>query len=283
MQVQWFPGHMAKTIRKIKEGIARADVVLEILDARIPSSSRNPMIEKIVESRPVLIILNKADLADAEVLKTWEQYFRSENTEVIQVSALTGKNITGIIEKSRYLCRNTEWAGKRAVRAMIIGVPNVGKSAILNYLAGKKKQDVSNRPGVTREVKKIRVSGTLHLIDTPGVLWHKFEDPETGEKLAILGSVRDSILNRDEIAVKALELLKEYYPLRISERYGLTEESVRESLPSQLLEAIGRRRGCLVAGGKVDPERAAGILLTELRDGRLGGICLDRVEKKSST
>jgi ribosome biogenesis GTPase A len=269
---------MHKGIKQIKENIGKSDIVLEILDARIPFSSRNPMIEKIVENKPLLIVLNKADLADASVLKKWEEYFRknSSNRDVVMVSAVTGKNISAIVEKSRFLCRGCQWIGKRAVRAMIIGVPNVGKSAILNCIAGKRKQEVSNRPGVTRDLKKVRVTERLHLIDTPGVLWHKFEDQEVGEKLAILGSVRDSILYRDDIAIKALLLLKKLYPANLSERYGIEQKTVEETAPDELLLLIGKKRGCLVSGGKVDTDKVSRIILTEVREGRLGGLCLDR-------
>lgn len=269
---------MAKTIRKIKENINKADAVLEILDARIPYSSRNPMIEKIVENKPLLIVLNKADLADSGALKEWEEYFRNSGSkrDVVQVSATTGKNITSIVEKCRLLCSDCEWIAKRPVRAMIIGVPNVGKSAILNTIAGKKKQEVSNRPGVTRDLKKVKVNDRFHLIDTPGVLWHKFEDPSVGEKLAILGSVKDSVLYRDDIALKAVELLKELYPRRLAERYGLELSIVENTAPYELLLVIGKKRGCLVSGGRVDIEKVSLIVLTEIREGRFGGICLER-------
>ena len=278
MAVQWFPGHMAKTIREIKEKIDKVDVVLEILDARIPNSSRNPMIEKITEHKPVVIILNKADLADKTVIAEWINYFKQDNEkkEVIPVSAVSGKNISGIIEKSRQLCKDFAWFGKRAVRVMIIGIPNVGKSAILNKLAGKRKQDVRNTPGVTKALRKIDVSDKLQVTDTPGVLWHKFEDPLVGEKIAILGSVKDSIIYRDDIALKAVEIFKELYPARLSERYGLDLSDIEKKSPFEIFEAIGKRRGCIVSGGRVDNDRTARILLTDIREGQLGGICLER-------
>jgi len=278
MAVQWFPGHMAKTIREIKEKIDKVDVVLEILDARIPNSSRNPMIEKITEHKPVVIILNKADLADKTAVDAWINYFKQDNEkkEVIPVSAVSGKNISGIIEKSRQLCKDFAWFGKRAVRVMIIGIPNVGKSAILNKLAGKRKQDVRNTPGVTKALRKIDVSDKLQVTDTPGVLWHKFEDPLVGEKIAILGSVKDSIIYRDDIALKAVEIFKELYPARLSERYGLDLSDIEKKSPFEIFEAIGKRRGCIVSGGRVDNDRTARILLTDIREGQLGGICLER-------
>ncbi len=274
MPIQWFPGHMTKAFKQIKESLLKADVVLEILDARIPLASRNPMIEELVGDKPSVVVLNKSDLADPLVLKNWEKYFRGENKEAVQVSAVTGKNINNIIEKSRNLCINMEWAGKRAVRVMIIGVPNVGKSAIINYLAGKKKQEVSNRPGVTRNVKKIRISDRLQVIDTPGVLWHKFEDQSVGEKLAILGSINDAILYREDIAMKGIEIMVKYYPEQFAKRYKLKNGDILNP-PDKILELIGKKRGCLVTGGLVDTDKASRIILTELRDGRLGGICLE--------
>ena len=274
MPIQWFPGHMTKAFKQIKESLLKTDVVIEILDARIPNASRNPMIEEIVAEKPSLIVLNKSDLGDPGVMKKWEIFFKGEKKDAVQVSAVTGKNINGIIEKSRKLCADEPWFGKRAVRVMIIGVPNVGKSAIINYLAGRKKQDVSNRPGVTRNVQKIKLTERLHLVDTPGVLWHKFEDQSVGEKLAILGSINDAILFREDIAMKGLEIMASFYPERLIERYKLKEEDL--SKPSdRLLEIIGSKRGCLVKGGIVDTDKASRIVLTEIRDGKLGGICLE--------
>jgi len=247
------------------------------LDARIPYSSQNPMIEKIVGHKPVVVVLNKADLADKTALEKWLEYFKADNgkKEVISVSATSKKNISGIIEKCRLLCKDSAWFGKRAIRVMIIGVPNVGKSAILNSLAGKRKQDVRNTPGVTRELKKVNISDKIQVTDTPGVLWHKFEDPVVGEKLAILGSVKDSILYRDDIALKAVELLKELYPARLSERYGIDLTEIEKKSPYEIFEAIGKRRGCLVSGGKIDNDKTARVFLTDVREGKLGGICLD--------
>ncbi len=274
MPIQWFPGHMTKAFKQIKESLLKTDVVIEILDARIPHASRNPMIEEIVAGKPSVVVLNKSDLGDPAVMKKWEESFRGENKEAVQVSAVTGRNIKAIIEKSRKLCSDEDWFSKRAVRVMIIGVPNVGKSAIVNYLAGKKKQDVSNRPGVTRNVKKIKLTDRLHLVDTPGVLWHKFEDQTVGEKLAILGSINDAILFREDIAVKGIEIMVQYYPERFAERYKLKEGDIKKT-SDEILAIIGRKRGCLVKGGIVDTDKVSRIILTEIREGKLGGICLE--------
>ena len=279
MPLQWFPGHMTKAVRQIKENLSKVDIIIEVLDARIPLSSRNPIIANITGKRPRLVVLNKADLADPNIMPLWEKYLKGDNDkiEVVQVSVKTGKNLTQLIEKSKYLCRNMNWVGRRAVRAMVLGVPNVGKSAIINYLSGKKSRNVENRPGVTKDVSmSIKVSSSLKVVDTPGILWHKFEDPEVGEKLAILGSINDEILFREDIAVKALDIFVQMYPKKLAERFSLSSEEISQIRGFDLLELIGKKRGCLVAGGKVDTEKAARVLLTEIRESRICRFCLEK-------
>ena len=278
MPLQWFPGHMTKAVRQIKENLSRADIVIEVLDARIPYSSRNPMIDDIVGKMPRLIVLNKADLADPNIMSQWEKALKGEkeNIQVVQISARTGKNLSQLIEKAKTLCQNSSWAGRRAVRAMVLGVPNVGKSAIINDLSGRKSRNVENRPGVTRDVSQsIKISASLKVIDTPGILWHKFEDQAVGEKLAILGSINDEILFREDIAIKALEYFCQNYLKKLQERFNLAPEEISDDMLA-LLETIGRKRGCLVSGGKVDTEKAARIVLTEVRDGRICRFCLEK-------
>ena len=286
MPLQWFPGHMTKAVRQIKENLSRADIVIEVLDARIPLSSRNPMIDDIVGKMPRLIVLNKADLADPNILTQWEKALIGDNPniQVVQISAKTGKNLPQLIEKAKYLCRNASWAGRRAVRAMVLGVPNVGKSAIINYLSGRRSRSVENRPGVTRDVSQsIKISASLKVIDTPGILWHKFEDQAVGEKLAVLGSINDEILFREDIAVKALEYFYHFYPKKLQERFNLAPEEISDSDLYKLLETIGKKRGCLLPGGKVDTEKAARIILTEVRDGRICRFCLERPAPEPAT
>ncbi len=285
MPLQWFPGHMTKAVRQIKENLSRADIVIEVLDARIPLSSRNPMIDDIVGKMPRLIVLNKADLADPNILPQWEKALKAEkeNIEVVQISARTGKNLPQLIEKAKYLCRNASWAGRRAVRAMVLGVPNVGKSAIINYLSGRRSRNVENRPGVTRDVSQsIKISAALKVIDTPGILWHKFEDQSVGEKLAVLGSINDEILFREDIAIKGLEYFCQFYPKKLQERFNLAPEEISDGDLYKILETIGKKRGCLVPGGKVDTEKAARIVLTEIRDGRICRFCLERPSPSSA-
>jgi len=279
MPLQWFPGHMTKAVRQIKESLSRVDIVIEVLDARIPLSSRNPIIADVAGKRPRLVVLNKADLADPNIMPLWEKYLKGnkDKIEVVQVSVKTGKNLTQIIEKSKYLCRNMNWAGRRAVRAMVLGVPNVGKSAIINYLSGKKNRNVENRPGVTKDVSmSIKVSSNLKVVDTPGILWHKFEDPDVGEKLAILGSINDEILFREDIAIKGLDIFARMYPKKLAERFDLSAEELVLNKGFDLLELIGKKRGCLVSGGKVDTEKAARIILTEIRESRICRFCLEK-------
>ena len=285
MPLQWFPGHMTKAVRQIKENLSRADIVIEVLDARIPLSSRNPMIDDIVGKMPRLVLLNKADLADPNILPQWEKALKAdkESIEVVQISAKTGKNLPQLIEKAKYLCRNASWAGRRAVRAMVLGVPNVGKSAIINYLSGRRSRNVENRPGVTRDVSQsIKISASLKVIDTPGILWHKFEDQAVGEKLAVLGSINDEILFREDIAIKGLEYFCQYYPKKLQERFNLAPEEISEVDLYRILETIGKKRGCLVPGGKVDTEKASRIVLTEIRDGKICRFCLERPSTLSS-
>lgn len=285
MPLQWFPGHMTKALRLIRENLCKADIVIEVLDARIPLSSRNPIIDEIAKNLPRLIVLNKADLADPLLLPLWEKALSAgAGREVIQLSVKTGKNLSRLTEKSRYLCRDMVWSGRRAVRAMVLGVPNVGKSSIINYLSGKRSRKTENRPGITRDVSAgIKVSSSLKIIDTPGILWHKFEDPETGKKLAVLGSINDEILFKEDIALKGLEIFFKFYPKELRKRFGLEEEDMKDPEIFSLLEKIGRKRGALISGGRVDMEKASRIVLTEIREGRICRFCLERPETADRT
>lgn len=279
MNIQWFPGHMAKTRRLIKENLKLVDVVIELLDARIPMSSRNPEIDKLVGSKPRIIALNKSDLSDPEKNRFWAEYFRKKNIEVIYTNAITGMGIDQLKNKLKEMTRvKVESAAAkgrigRAIKTMVVGIPNVGKSAFINKIAGKASARTGDRPGVTRSNQWVRINPEIMLLDTPGILWPKFEDPETGLNLAFTGAIKDEIMDTVELASKLMERLAARYPENLKERYKL--DQVQGKPGYMLLEEAGRNRGCLVSGGEVDLNRAAAIVLDEFRGGRIGKITLE--------
>ena len=278
--IQWFPGHMAKTRRLMAECLPMVDVVLELLDARIPHSSSNPEIKKLTEGKPLVKILNKASLADRAALDAWRQRFREAGFACLPVDCLTGEGIKSVPEVVReVLADNIErYADRgmtgRRLRAMIVGIPNVGKSSLINRLAGGRKAKVENRPGVTINKQWVPAFDGLDLLDMPGVLWPKFESRATGLALAVTGAIKDNILDLEEIACRLLETLAERYPQRLKERYRVDDEEL--TLPTyDLLEAIGSHRGFRLSGGVIDTERAAKTVLDEFRRGTLGRISLE--------
>ena len=284
-QIQWFPGHMTKTLRLMEKEIRNVDCVLQILDARIPLSSLNPEIERITAGKPHLYILNKTDLADPEITKQWLAYFKSAGAGCLAMDSKQRGRATaakGPIEKELSALmarrRNRGMVGA-AVRVMVVGIPNVGKSSFINRMilgGGAGKAAVQDRPGVTRQNRWFTVGKGFELLDTPGVLWPKFEDPIVGEHLAFTGAVRDEILDMESLAARLLELLMELYPNAINSRYK-TDIRPEEHLPGhELLERVGRKRGMLVSGGEVNTERAAITVLDEYRGGKLGRITLER-------
>ncbi|MFC5471991.1 ribosome biogenesis GTPase YlqF [Cohnella suwonensis] len=287
MTIQWFPGHMTRAKRQIEEKLKLIDVVFELLDARIPQSSRNPMVDELTGSKPRLVLLNKADLADPDKTAEWARYFRSKGhmTHAIDSNAGTGvKDLTGKAKEllEEKIQRQINKGMKpRPLRALIVGIPNVGKSTLINRLAGRNIALTGDRPGVTKGQQWIRFGGDLELLDTPGILWPKFDDPIAGFRLAATGAIKEEILHIDEVACFVLKVLVEQYGGVLADRYGLTD------LPSELpdmqaavdvLEAIGRRRGCIVGGGHVDYEKAATLLLRDLRSGKLGRMTLESPE-----
>jgi ribosome biogenesis GTPase A len=279
MTIQWFPGHMAKARRQVTEKLKLIDVVIELLDARLPLSSRNPMIDEIITNKPRLVLLNKADLADAQKTKLWIDYFeRKDGTQALAIDAQSGKGVQQISEACRQLVsdmlekRKNKGMKPRAVRALIVGIPNVGKSSLINRLAKKNIAKTGDRPGITKAQQWIKVGQELELLDTPGILWPKFEDQVVGFRLAASGAIKDEILDFQEVALFAASYLREEYPNRLSERYNL--ETVPED-KVELLEAIGRRRGCLVSGGFIDYDKVSEIILRELRSGKLGPITFE--------
>ena len=277
--VQWFPGHMAKTRRLIKESLTRVDCVTEILDARIPLSSRNPEIGEITAGKPRIILLNKCDMADEKVTADWIKYFRSTGAEALAVDCRSGKGLnayTPLVRKvlAEKIKANADrgMAGK-ALRVMVVGIPNTGKSSFINKMAGRVRAKVADRPGVTTSNQWFFIGNGIELLDTPGVLWPKFDDPVVGDRLAFIGSVKDAVLDIETMAVRLLDVLRDGYPDRLSERYKI--DNFDELQSWEILELIGRKRGMLISGGEVNTERASVMLLDEYRGGRLGRISME--------
>ncbi len=272
-QVQWFPGHMAKTKKLIKENLRLVDVVIEVLDARAPLSSGNPLLRQITAGKPRLLILNKDDLADSAATALWAENFRKEGKVLpLRVSAATRKGIDSIPKQCRELCRGANWLQRRPVRALIAGIPNAGKSTIINALSRQRKATAGATPGLTRDLRRIPVSRQFELFDTPGMLWHKFEDPRTGLILAALGAIKETILPEEEVTGEFLAFMARRYPALLGERYKMDDIP---SDPHELVDLVGRKRGCLLSGGKVDSSRTCQIVLKDLRDGKFGQVTLE--------
>ena len=284
--LQWFPGHMKKAQRLIEENLKLVDVVIELLDARIPASSANPLLASLIAGKPRLIALNKSDLADPALTKKWLAYFRQHELPAVAIDANQGKGMKQLVATAEELARpRTDRFVKaggqpRAARCMILGIPNVGKSSLINRLAKAVKAKAANTPGVTRAKQWIKIDRNLDLLDMPGVLWPKFEDPTVGLKLAFTGAINDDIYDQEQVTYLLLETLRRDAPERLVERFKL-----KEPLPEadyELLEAIGRKRGCLVRGGIVDTEKAQRIVMTEFRTGKLGRVTLDPVPEEGA-
>lgn len=278
MNIQWYPGHMTKAKRMMQENIKLIDIVVELLDARIPLSSRNPDIDQLANNKFRLIILNKADLADEEGNRQWENYFKEKGFHVLKVNSQKGqgiKNVKGMImEACKEKIERDRKRGilNRPVRAMVAGIPNVGKSTFINSFAGKACAKTGNKPGVTKGKQWIKINKDVELLDTPGILWPKFEDQSVGLRLAYIGSIRDEIMQIEELSLSLIAYLQERYPGRLKERYGLLEEHV-EALA--ILESIGVIRACKKQGNEVDLEKAAAIVMEDFRSGKLGRITLE--------
>jgi ribosome biogenesis GTPase A len=283
--VQWFPGHMAKTRRQIKECLPLVDAVTEIVDARIPQSSRNPELDELASNKPRIILLNKSDIADDRATKQWIDYYESQGVFAIAVDCRTGKGLASYeslvrkVLKDKIESNNAKGMSGRPLRIMVVGIPNTGKSSFINRMSGKNRLKVADRPGVTRQNQWVVAGNGIELLDTPGVLWPKFEDKEVGDKIAFIGSVKDEIMDVETIAVRLIDVLKTDYADRLCDRYKLQPYSVKlESY--EILDEIGRKRGMLVRGGEIDTERAANMLLDEYRGGKLGRITLERPPKQ---
>lgn len=283
-QIQWFPGHMAKTRRMITENLKNVDVVIEILDARIPKSSRNPEIASMTAQKPTILLLNKATLADPEMTKKWCDYYSNEQTVCITTDCVSGMGINKIKDAV-----NTVLADKiqryeakgmsgRKLKAMIVGIPNVGKSSLINKICGSKKTKVENRPGVTVDKQWVATDIGLDLMDMPGVLWPKFDDRTTGENLALTGAIKDKVLIIEELAIVLCSRLRKFYPEMLAARYKLGDiNNYADYTDLELFELIGKKRGFLISGGEIDYERTANMLLDEFRSAKIGRITLDRI------
>ncbi|MGY3778139.1 ribosome biogenesis GTPase YlqF [Isobaculum melis] len=277
MTIQWFPGHMAKARREVSEKIKLVDIVYELVDARLPLSSRNPILDDIIGQKPRIIILNKSDLADEAQTKAWITYFANEGISAIPIVAQEGKGMNKILSTSKALLKEkfdrfkAKGVNPRAIRAMSIGIPNVGKSTLINRMVKKNIAKTGNKPGVTKGQQWLKFGKEIELLDTPGILWPKFEDPMIGKKLALTGAIKDTLLNMDDIALYGLAFFKENYAQQLEKRYALTKEEAQLE-PPELLMRISEKRGF-----RDDYDRASEMVIYEIRSGKLGRFTLDMV------
>ena len=283
MELQWFPGHMAKTRKLISENLKLVDAVIELVDSRLPQTSRNPEINSIIGSKPRVIALNKCDMADENANKQWLNYFKNEGQSAVLLDSRSGSGFSALypsIDKvlASKFARDREKGIKRhSVRVMVVGIPNVGKSSFINRLAGKAAAKTGDRPGVTTCKQWIRVQGKFEILDTPGILWPKFESQEDARKIAFTGGIRDEILDVEELCVYFLDFMKKNYFENLQARYKLSDIS-NDIESFELLELIGKKRGCVISGGEIDTFRAANIVLDDFRSVRLGRISLELPE-----
>ncbi len=282
INIQWFPGHMAKTRRLMKANLPLVDIVVEIIDARVPVSSRNPEMKSLVGGKPRLIILNKCDMADEEMTDEWIKYFKDKNIYALAMDCRSGKGLNKLVPlvkevlKKELEKRSSKGMDGKPIRMMVVGIPNVGKSSFINRIAGGKRAKVEDRPGVTRGKQWVALENGIDLLDMPGVLWPKFEDKTVGEHLAFTGAVKDDIIDIELLAMRLADLLNREYHKLLCERYKLTDDETKDIEPYALLELIGAKRGMKVSGGEVNTERAAIMLLDEFRGGKIGRITLEK-------
>lgn len=272
--INWYPGHMKKTRELIQENLKMVDAVIEVIDARIPVSSRNPIIDELVKSKPRIIVLNKSDLADGQIVKAWEEKFRSEGNKVLTMNCMSGAGVKELFKLLEKMAadKNKDRTMQKAYRLMIVGVPNVGKSSLINRMTGKKSAQTGDRPGVTRGKQWLKLQNNMQLLDTPGILWPKFEDPKAGLNLAFCGSIKDEILDVPTLGMELIGVLAENYPQLLMERYKL--EEIAET-PLENMENMAMKRGCILPGKRIDYERIGKLVLDEFRGGKIGRITLE--------
>ena len=279
MDIQWFPGHMTKAKRLIVDQLALVDVVCELRDARIPLASANPMLADLVKTKPRVIVLNKIDMADPALSKAWVDYYKSIGILTLLVDSITGKGLQQVKEAVREAAKPmlTKWTSKglrpRAIRMMIVGIPNVGKSSLINKLVGKAKTKTGNKPGVTKGKQWVSLGNDIDLLDMPGILWPKFDDPEAAFCLAVTGAIKEEVLDRETLGLKLIGFLMRQIPARLAKRYDITIEE--NSSPEDVLRLIATRRGCIRPGGLIDEDKAINIVLREFKGGELGALTLE--------
>ena len=281
VDIQWFPGHMAKTRRLMKANLPLVDVVVEITDARVPASSRNPEMKNLVGGKPRVVVLNKCDMADEALNAEWMEYYRANGVKAIAMDCRSGKGLNKLVPtvkevmKKELEKRAAKGMEGKPIRIMVVGIPNVGKSSFINRVAGGKRTKVEDRPGVTRGKQWVTLEKGIDLLDMPGVLWPKFDDKTVGEHLAFTGAIKDDILDTELLAMRLADLLNREWHSLLCERYKLTDEETADIEPYDLLSLIGAKRGMKVSGGDVNTERAAAMLLDEFRGGKIGRITLE--------
>lgn len=283
MTIQWFPGHMAKARRQVTEKLKLVDIIFELIDARLPLSSRNPMIDEVINQKTRLLILNKSDMADEQETRRWVQYFADRGHKAVAINSLEGKGLQQVTKAAQELLAEkfdrmkARGMKPRAIRAMIVGIPNVGKSTLINRLAKKNLARTGNTPGVTKAQQWIKVGKELELLDTPGILWPKFEDQEIGHKLALTGAIKDTIMNMEDLAVYGLRFLSVHYPTRMAERYGFA--SMHEDLV-ETFDQVGKLRRVFGAGGDIDYDQVSQLIVRDIRGQQLGKLTFDFVHEQ---
>lgn len=292
--INWYPGHMAKTMKQIEADLRIVDIVIELLDARIPIASQNPEIANKIKNRKKLVVLNKADLADEKTNQKWVNYFENQGIPAVLVDSNSGKGIDKFIKKieevMQEMLEGQASKGRigRKIRAMILGIPNVGKSSFINRISKRTTAEVGNKPGVTKQKQWIRINEKIELLDTPGVLWPKFESEDVALKLAFTGTIKETVLQKTEIAYQLVKFLLENYRERLAQRYGLNLEYIQTTLEQEqpenfniyeIMLEIGKKRGCIISGGNIDEEKTAKIILDEYKNGKFGKVSLEQPDK----